>query len=73
MFAQGTFFKELFLEKYWQFYRSAIMKKISTLIACTRNRFDFWNLCKRVQNFVNVEALHISALFVYIYIFEAIL
>ena len=27
MFAQGTFFKELFFrKKYWQFYRSAIMK-----------------------------------------------
>ena len=33
------------------------MKKIITLIACTRNRFDFWNSCKRLQNFVNVEAL----------------
>ena len=27
------------------------------LIACTRNRFDYWNSCKRLQNFVNVEAL----------------
>ena len=39
------------------FYRSATMKKISTVIACKRNRFDFWNSCKRLQNFVNVEAL----------------
>ena len=28
MFAQGTFFKELFKEKYWRFYPSAIRKKI---------------------------------------------
>ena len=34
------------------------MKKIITLIACTRNRFDFWNSCKRLQNVVNVEALY---------------
>ena len=33
------------------------MKKISTVIACKRNRFYFWNSCKRLQNFVNVEAL----------------
>ena len=39
------------------FYRSVTMKKISTVIACKRNRFDFWNSCKRLQNFVNVEAL----------------
>ena len=39
------------------FYRSATMKKISTVIACKRNRFDFWNSCKRLQNFVNMEAL----------------
>ena len=51
------FSKSSFLGKYWQFYRSAIMEKISMLIACTRNRFDFWNSYKRLQNFVNVEAL----------------
>ena len=39
------------------FYRSATIKKIRTVIACKRNRFDFWNSCKRLQNFVNVEAL----------------
>ena len=33
------------------------MKKFSTVIACKRNRFDFWNSCKRLQNFANVEAL----------------
>ena len=33
------------------------MKKFSTVIACKRNRFDFWNSWKRLQNFVNVEAL----------------
>ena len=42
------------------FYRSATMKKISTVIACKRNRFDFWNSCKRLHNFVNVEALVIG-------------
>ena len=35
------------------------MKKCSTVIACKRNCFDFWNSCKRLQNFVNVEALTI--------------
>ena len=39
------------------FYRSATMKKFSTVTACKRNGFDFWNSCKRLQNFVNVEAL----------------
>ena len=33
------------------------MKKISRLIACTRNHFDFWNSCEHLQNFVNVEAV----------------
>ena len=36
------------------------MKKCSTVIACKRNRFDFWNSCKRLQNFVNVEALALT-------------
>ena len=58
MFAQGTIFSELFFRKnIGDFYRSATMKKISTVIACKRNRFYFWNSCKRLQNFVNVEAL----------------
>ena len=49
---------ELFFRKnIGNFYPSATMKKFSTVIACKRNRFDFWNLCKRLQNFVNVEAL----------------
>ena len=39
------------------FYRSATTKKFSTVIAGKRNRFDFWNSCKRLQNFVNMEAL----------------
>ena len=26
-------------------------------VACKRNCLDFWNLCKCLQNFVNVEAL----------------
>ena len=43
------------------FYRSATMKKFSTVIACKRNRFDFWKSCKRLQNFVNVEALVLGA------------
>ena len=32
------------------------MKKFSMEIACKQNCFDFWNSCKRLQNFVNVEA-----------------
>ena len=59
MFAQGTFFKELFLRKILSILPICDNEKISTLIACTRNRFDFWNSCKRLQNFVNVEALPI--------------
>ena len=30
------------------------------VIACKQNRFDPWNSCKRLQNFVNVEALHLT-------------
>ena len=37
-------------------------KKLNTVIACKRNRFDFWNSCKRLQNFVNVEALVLTQL-----------
>ena len=49
--------KALFMKNIGDFYRSATMKKFSTVIACKRNRFDFWKSCKRLQNFVNVEAL----------------
>ena len=33
------------------------MKEFSTVDACKPNCFDFWNLCKHLQNFVNVEAI----------------
>ena len=49
--------RALFRKNIGDFYRSATMKKFSTVIACKWNRFDFWNSCKRLQNFVNVEAL----------------
>ena len=45
------------------------MKRFSTVIACKRNRFDFWNSCKRLQNFVNVEALLVSQLLSHILFF----
>ena len=32
-------------------------KKIRMIVACKQNHFDFWNLCKRLQNFVNMEAV----------------
>ena len=57
-------FKSSFFRKIiGDFYRSATMKKCSTVIACKRNRSDFWNLCKRLQNFVNLEALTAIELF----------
>ena len=49
--------RALFRKNIADFYRSATMIKFSTLIVCKRNRFDFWNSCKRLQNFVKVEAL----------------
>ena len=52
--------KGTYLGKNWRFYRSAIMKKNSTVIMCKWNRFGFWNSCKSLQNFVNLEALVIS-------------
>ena len=33
------------------------MKKISTIVSCKQNRFDFWNSCKHLQNVVNVKPL----------------
>ena len=33
------------------------MKKIKLEVMCKRNRFDYWNLCKCLPNFVNVAAL----------------
>ena len=32
-------------------------KTISLEVTCKRNRFGYWNLCKRLPNFVNVAAL----------------
>ena len=32
-------------------------EKISTVIECKQKRFDFWNSCKHLQSFVNIEAL----------------
>ena len=34
-----------------QKYEWACWRKFSTVIACKRNRFDFWKSCKRLQNF----------------------
>ena len=34
-----------------------IMKKINLKISCKWNHSGFWNLCKCLQNFVNVAAL----------------
>ena len=33
------------------------MKKINLEVTCKRNRFGYWNSCKRLPNFVNVAAL----------------
>ena len=54
--AQGTFFKG-FLGIISAILRSCIMKKINLEVTCKRNRFGYWNLCKRLPNFVNVVAL----------------
>ena len=32
-------------------------KKINLEVTCKRNRFGYWNSCKRLPNFVNVAAL----------------
>ena len=57
IFAQGTFFNKLFFRKILAILSICDKEKISMVIACTRNRFDFWNSCKHLQNFVNVEAI----------------
>ena len=33
------------------------MEKINLEVTCKRDRFVYWNLCKRLPNFVNVAAL----------------
>ena len=33
------------------------MKKSNLEVPCKRNRFGYWNSCKRLPNFVNVAAL----------------
>ena len=33
------------------------MKKINLEVMCKRDHFGYWNLCKRLPNFVNVAAL----------------
>ena len=33
------------------------MKKINLEVMCKRNRFGYWNSCKRLPNFLNVAAL----------------
>ena len=33
------------------------MKNINLEVTCKRDRFGYWNLCKRLPNFVNVAAL----------------
>ena len=35
-----------------------IMKKINLEVTCKRNRYGYWNSCKRLLNLVNVAALH---------------
>ena len=56
IFAQGTFFKGI-LGKILAILRSCIMEKISLEVTCKQNGFDYWILCKRLTNFVNVAAL----------------
>ena len=34
-----------------------IMKKSNLEVPCKRNRFGYWNSCKRLPNFVNLAAL----------------
>ena len=36
------------------------MKKINLEVTCKRDRFGYWNSCKRLPNFVNVAALLIG-------------
>ena len=33
------------------------MKKSNLEVPCKRNRFGYWNSCKRLPNFINVAAL----------------
>ena len=40
-----------------------ILKKSNLEVPCKRNRFGYWNSCKRLPNFVNVAALQSKAFF----------
>ena len=56
MFAQETVYKELF-RKNMVILPIFGNEKFSMVIACNLNCIYFWHLCKRLQNFVNVESL----------------
>ena len=56
IFAQGIFFKVFFRENIGDF-TELHNEKINLEVTCKRKRFGFWNLCKRLPNFVNVAAL----------------
>ena len=58
IFAQGTFFQEGFFRKNISDFTDLHNEKKSNLeVPCKQNRFGYWNLCKRLPNFVNVVAL----------------
>ena len=56
IFTQVSFFKG-FLGKISEILGSCIIKKINLEVTCKRNRFGYWNSCKRLPNFVDVAAL----------------
>ena len=57
IFAQGTYFKVFFSENIVDFTELHNEKNIILEVRCKRNRFSYWNSCKRLPNFVNVAAL----------------
>ena len=54
--AQGTLFKVFFRENIGDF-TDLHNEIISLEVMCKRNRFGYWNSCKRLPNFINVAAL----------------
>ena len=36
------------------------MKKSNLEVTCKRDRFDYWNSCKRLPNSVNMAALDVT-------------
>ena len=60
-------FQRVFRENIGDFTDLHNEKKINLEVTFKRNRFGYWNSCKRLPNFVNVAALPLYHFFVVVY------